>query len=110
MALQKTLGMIAGLSQGMGKLNPADHVPEEKTMTRHIDVTEVGAPDPELRTSPIFDDAAEDVSSYDFDLEGGVCYFNDVSYRIGEYVCSSAELLHCEERGIWIRKGSCYTK
>ncbi len=76
MALQKTRGVIAGLLQGMGKPNPADHVPEEKTMARHIDVTEVGAPDPELRTSPIFDDAAGDVSSYDSGPEGGICYFN----------------------------------
>ena len=109
-ARQIACGKTAWLGQGMENTSPAHHVPEEKTMTRHIDVTEVGAPDPELRNSPIFDDAAEDASSYDFDLEEGVCYFNDVSYRIGEYVCSSAELLHCEERGIWVRKGSCYSK
>ncbi len=78
-------------------------------MTRHIDVIEVGAPDPELRNSPIFDDTAES-GSYDFDREAGVCYFNDLSYHLGDYVCSGADLLHCEERGIWVRKGSCYSQ
>ena len=79
-------------------------------MTRHINLTDVGAPDSDLKNSPIFDDAAEDSSSYDFDMESDACYFNDVRYPIGEYICSAAELLHCEERGIWVRKGSCYSK
>lgn len=83
---------------------------EEATMTRHINVVEVGAPDPELRNSPVFDDTAQDSSTYEFDVESSLCYFNDLGYRIGDYICSGAELLHCEERGIWVRKGSCYGK
>lgn len=64
---------------------------------------QVGAPDPELKTSPIFDEYEE--VSLDLELEAGVCYFNDVVYPIGHYVLSGSELLHCEERGIWARRG-----
>ena len=69
----------------------ADHVPQ------------VGAPDPELKTSPIFDEYDE--ISLDLELEAGACYFNNVAYPIGQYVSSGSELLHCEERGVWVRKG-----
>lgn len=68
----------------------------------------VGAPDPELKNSPIFDDADADDLSFDRELETGVCYFNSRSYDIGSYVCSGDDLLHCEGRGIWVREGSCY--
>lgn len=64
---------------------------------------QVGAPDPELKTSPIFDEY--DDLSLDLELEAGVCYFNDVAYAVGQYVRSGSELLHCEERGVWVRKG-----
>lgn len=66
-------------------------------------IPQVGAPDPELNTSPIFDE--EDEISLDMELESGVCYFNGVPYRVGDYVMSGNELLHGEERGIWIRRG-----
>jgi len=71
-------------------------------MVAHI--PQVGAPDPELRTSPIFDEDEEDISP-DLELESGVCYFNNVPYKIGQYVLSGSELLQCEERGVWVRKG-----
>ncbi|MFN0300962.1 MAG: hypothetical protein ACKVQU_11505 [Burkholderiales bacterium] len=70
-------------------------------MTTHV--PEVGAPDPELKSSPIFDE--EDDISLDQELESGACYFNDVAYPIGTYVRSGSELLHCEARGIWVRAG-----
>lgn len=70
-------------------------------MVAHI--PQVGAPDPELNTSPIFDDDEE--ISLDLELEAGVCYFNNVTYPIGQYLLSGSELLHCEERGVWVRKG-----
>lgn len=66
-------------------------------------VPQVGAPDPELRTSPILDESAE--LSLDAELESGVCYFNDVAYPIGQYLRSGSELLHCEGRGVWVRSG-----
>ncbi|MCD6705462.1 MAG: hypothetical protein LT080_03275 [Thiobacillus sp.] len=71
-------------------------------MTSHV--TQVGAPDPELRTSPIFDEFDEDISP-DLELETGACYFNNQAYPVGQYLLSGSELLHCEERGVWVRRG-----
>ena len=70
-------------------------------MTDHV--TQVGAPDPELKTSPIFDEYDE--ISLDLELEAGICYFNNAAYAVGEYVRSGSELLRCEERGVWVREG-----
>lgn len=70
-------------------------------MTNHV--TQVGAPDPELRNSPIFDEY-EDLS-LDLELESGACYFNNAVYPLGHFLLSGSELLHCEGRGIWVRKG-----
>ncbi|MGA7178939.1 MAG: hypothetical protein WBX11_05045 [Thiobacillaceae bacterium] len=66
-------------------------------------VFQVGAPDPELKTSPIFDEYDE--PSLDLELETGACYFNNVTYPVGQYLLSGSELLHCEERGVWVRRG-----
>jgi len=66
-------------------------------------VTQVGAPDPELRTSPIFDEYEE--LSLDLELESGACYFNNMVYPAGQYLLCGSELLHCEEQGVWVRKG-----
>jgi hypothetical protein len=70
-------------------------------MTEHV--LQVGAPDPELNTSPIFND--DEDFSLDLDMETGACYFNNVVYPLGQYLKSGSELLHCEERGIWVRRG-----
>ena len=67
----------------------------------------VGAPDPELKNSPIFDDSDNDYLSLDLEIESGACYFNGLTYEIGQYVCSGNELLRCEEKGVWVREGSC---
>lgn len=64
---------------------------------------DVGAADPEKKTSPILDEDEE--FSLDLELESGACYFNNVAYPIGSYVRSGSELLHCEERGLWVRRG-----
>jgi hypothetical protein len=76
---------------------------KEKPMKTHT--PQVGAPDPERKTSPIFDEDEAEEPSLDIELETGVCYFNDAPYPIGQYVRSGNELLHCEERGVWVRKG-----
>jgi hypothetical protein len=68
---------------------------------------QVGAVDPELRTSPILDDEQE--FSLDLEIESGACYFNGVAYPIGQFVLSGNELLHCEGRGLWVRKGEMRT-
>ncbi len=66
-------------------------------------VLQVGAPDPERKSSPIFDEYEE--ISLDMELEAGVCYFNDTAHAIGAYVLSGSELLQCDGRGVWVRKG-----
>jgi len=69
---------------------------------------EVGAPDPEKRTSPIAGQSTEydEESPPDLEeLETGVCHFNDQVYAIGTYVLSGDELLCCEKPGLWVRKG-----
>ena len=78
-------------------------------MSKKGHATQVGAPDPERRTSPILDDASADDEdlTFDFEPETGVCYFNGEPFSVGDYVCSGNELLHCEERGVWVRKGPC---
>ncbi|SPE20784.1 conserved hypothetical protein [Burkholderiales bacterium] len=70
-------------------------------MHKHLP-PQVGAVDPELKTSPILDEDAE--FSLDLELESSACYFNNVAYPIGQFVLSGNELLHCEERGLLVRK------
>jgi hypothetical protein len=74
----------------------------EGLMPDHL--PQLGAPDPELKTSPIIDEDEQE-TSLDFELETGVCYFNDVGYPLGEYVLSGDEVLRCSERGVWVRSG-----
>jgi hypothetical protein len=80
----------------------ADAHVQGSTMKPHV--PQVGAPDPEKRTSPILDEDEESESSFDFDRETGVCHFNGQSFPLGSYVLSGSDLLHCEERGVWVRK------
>ncbi len=68
----------------------------------------VGAPDPELRNSPVVEDTDEEFGIYALEYpERPVCYFNNVAYQSGQFVCAGrGELLRCEE-GVWVREGSC---
>jgi hypothetical protein len=70
-------------------------------------IPQVGAPDPELRNSPIIDEAEYDehAGGRDLELEAGACYFNGERFAIGEYVLSGSEVLRCSERGVWVRQG-----
>jgi hypothetical protein len=72
-------------------------------------VPQVGAPDPESETSPIFDDSDLDELSLDQELETGFCLFNGEQFDLGQFVCSGNELLRCEGRGVWVREGVCET-
>jgi hypothetical protein len=78
----------------------------EKTQAKET-LPQVGAPDPELRNSPIIDESEYDehAASRDLELEEGVCYFNGEPYEIGAYVRSGSELLQCSGRGVWVSKG-----
>lgn len=74
-----------------------------EAMASHL--PQVGAPDPERKTSPILDEDEAEEPSLDLELETGVCYFNGAEYPLGQWVRSGSELLHCEGRGLWVRKG-----
>jgi hypothetical protein len=64
---------------------------------------QVGAPDPELETSPIVGED-EEVEA-EPNVCGGRCLFNGVAYRIGDSVLSGNEWLRCEAPGVWVREG-----
>lgn len=70
-------------------------------------IPQVGAPDPELRNSPIIDESEYDehAASPDLELEAPVCYFNDEAFPLRAYVQSGTEVLQCSDRGVWVRKG-----
>ena len=70
-------------------------------------IPQVGAPDPERNTSPIIDESEydEEAGSPDLELEEPACYFNGQAFPIGSYVQSGSEVLLCNGRGVWSRKG-----
>jgi hypothetical protein len=68
---------------------------------------QVGAPDPELKNSPIVDHSEYDDRDglTDVELEAGVCHFNGEAFAIGDTVRSGSDVLECAPRGVWVRKG-----
>ncbi|HLS85365.1 MAG TPA: hypothetical protein VK043_03630 [Burkholderiales bacterium] len=68
---------------------------------------QVGAPHPDLRTSPILDETEHDeqAASRDVELEEPACYFNGTLYPIGTFVQSGSEVLKCADGGVWARVG-----
>ena len=76
-------------------------------MTDRIHAMQVGAPDPELRNSPIIEETDEDYEIAAQTMpDEPLCYFNGNAYQHEQVVCSGSELLHCR-RGVWLREGSC---
>lgn len=74
-------------------------------MTDSIHTPNVGAPDPELKTSPIADENNDDTDSLKQQVPGETaCYFNDNSYPHGTSVKSGTMILKCDY-GIWIPAG-----
>jgi hypothetical protein len=63
----------------------------------------VGAPDPELETSPIVGE--DDEVEVEPNVADGARTFNGVGFRIGDFVLSGSELLRCEATGVWVREG-----
>ena len=68
---------------------------------------QVGAPDPELKNSPIVDHSEYDDRDAmpDVELESGACYFNGKAFAIGDSVRCGSDVLECAPRGVWVRKG-----
>jgi hypothetical protein len=68
---------------------------------------QVGAPDPELKNSPISEEMDDDEVAVLEAEDQSVCYYNGTSYPAGQYVCSgSTELLQCN-KGVWVQVGTC---
>jgi hypothetical protein len=73
----------------------------------HVPIPQVGAPDLELRNSPIVEEINEDAENITLDTsERSLCYFNGKAYADGQFVCSGSQLLRCD-RGLWFDEGSC---
>ena len=68
--------------------------------------SQVGAADPERRTSPIHTDPEQSFELLREQVgdEAAGCYFNDVRYPEGTRVKSGSACLRCE-RGIWVEVG-----
>ena len=76
-------------------------------MSERIHAPDVGAPDPELKNSPIAQETDEEYEVLKQEEPGEpVCFFNSKSYPNGTHVCSGDALLRCDY-GIWVRVGSC---
>ena len=66
---------------------------------------QVGAPDPERKTSPVAWETDEDTETLRESVpDGAVCFFNDGSYRHGTVVESGTILLRCDH-GVWVPAG-----
>ncbi len=76
-------------------------------MTQSLNLKQVGAPDPELKNSPVIMEIDEEREYMKQEIPGEpVCYFNNESYGNGSLICSSNILLRCDH-GIWIQSGTC---
>jgi hypothetical protein len=73
----------------------------EPEAMKRISVRDVGAPDLELRNSPIVDYDIEELEFTDCETESGFCYFNGVAHKVGTFAFSGNEPLKCEEGDVW---------
>jgi hypothetical protein len=68
-------------------------------------IRNVGAVDPELKTSPVAEEMLEDSDTVRLEVPGGaVCYFNGEAFSVGSVVRSGTMLLECRD-GIWVESG-----
>jgi hypothetical protein len=68
-------------------------------------IQDVGAQDPELRNSPIAEEALElDPTLSQEAPENSFCYFNGERFQDGTVVRSGTTMLRCE-RGVWFPSG-----
>jgi hypothetical protein len=74
--------------------------------SQHRSLPQVGAPDPELRNSPIAAEEDEETEVVRQQAPGAAqCYFNNTPYPHGAYVASGSQVLRCSY-GVWIDSGS----
>jgi hypothetical protein len=66
---------------------------------------QLGAVDPERKTSPVAWEADEDTEVLRESVpDAAVCYFNDLAYAHGTTVKSGSVLLRCDH-GLWLPAG-----
>ena len=71
-------------------------------MTYSKNLIDVGAPVPDMKTSPIFLDMEDERQIIEAEIpEERVCYFNDKSYPHDTYIKSTGTILRCD-RGAWV--------
>ena len=74
-------------------------------MTELKHAEDVGAPDPELNTSPIAEESGDETDILRQEVLGEpVCYFNNQSFPTGAHIKSGTSILKCDY-GIWIPAG-----
>jgi hypothetical protein len=74
-------------------------------MTESKHTVDVGAPDPELNTSPIAEEGSDESEILRQEVPGEpVCYFNNKSFANGTHIKSGTSILKCDY-GIWIPAG-----
>lgn len=74
-------------------------------MTQGKHIEDVGVADPELNTSPIADEGDEETEVLRQEMPGEpVCYFNNKSFKTGDYIKTGAVVLKCDY-GLWIPAG-----
>jgi hypothetical protein len=85
--------------------NQNSRAPSETRQAEHPE--QVGAIDPERRSSPIHSDPEQSFELLREQVgdEVAACYFNDVRYPEGALVVSGSTRLRCE-RGIWVEAGT----
>jgi hypothetical protein len=74
-------------------------------MASHSRMRNVGAIDPELQTSPVIEETAEDADVLEQQApEAPTCWFNGEVFATGELVRSGSVVLECR-RGLWVEIG-----
>jgi hypothetical protein len=74
-------------------------------MASHSRMRNVGAIDPELKTSPVIEETAEDADVFEQQApELPTCWFNGEVFVTGELVRSGSVVLQCR-RGLWVEIG-----
>lgn len=67
-----------------------------------------GAPDPELKNSPIASEYDEDFEVLRQEVDEAVCYFNGQVFSEGAYIQSGDAYLRCD-KGLWVSAGMKHT-
>jgi 2-keto-4-pentenoate hydratase len=74
-------------------------------MPSHARMRNVGAIDPELRTSPVIEETAEDADALSqLAPDAATCWFNGEMFATGELIRSGSVVLQCS-RGVWVEIG-----